>query len=209
MSRFNANYFDEEFYRGKGKGAIRDQDSPHYRAFAVRVDSCLRAMEVDKERFKVLDVGCGVGWEVKHYMDMGYDTAGADVSKWAHEHCVIPEWKHTCIDVRKLDTIYPADSIDLVIANRILAYLPKSQAMRGVEQLVKVSRKHILCAIICSDHKGEMVRKWAKGSGRLNIEPKQEWLKRFAKLGLSIDERNTTIMTHRGWDCIWWLRKEA
>lgn len=214
MPKFDPKYFDEEFYKGKTKGAIRDKDSPFYRFFASRTDTCIKhIMEIShrgsKSDFSILDVGGGVGWEAHHYLEYGYDSHVCDVSSWAIENTVMPVERARKCDVRKLVSEYGENKFDLVIANRVLAYLPNNrEAQRAINQLAAVSKKSILFAIICSDHKGAQVQKWTTGSGRLNYQPKSKYEEMFSKNKLWLNERLTDIMLGSDWDCVWWMCKE-
>jgi len=212
--KFDKGYFDEDFYVTKAKGAIRDLDSPHYRTFAAKVAACLKWVPYSsKKSFKILDVGCGVGWEAKHYREYGYDACGVDVSKWAYENSVLSPDKKYKGDVRNLTKMfrpeeYPKNVFDLVIANRVLAYLPdKREITKAIENLIAVSKRHLLFAIICSDHKGAQVQKWTKGSGRLSYLPKAWYEQRFKDQGLTLNETFTKIMLAGDWDCVWWYEK--
>lgn len=213
MKKFDENYFDEDFYKSGDKGAIRNLDSPHYRMFASKVDTCIQKMtshkKIRKVDFTILDVGCGVGWEAKHYIEYGYDAYGCDVSAWAFNNSVLPDGHRFCGDIRRLVDVIPPAKFDLVIANRILAYLPSEEdIINALKQLIMFAKRNILLAIICSDHKGKMVQEWAKGSGRITFLPKAWYEKQFKSLGLMLRKDLTEIMLAGDWDCVWWLRKK-
>lgn len=209
MTKFDAGYFDEDFYKGEGKGAVRNEDSPHYHFFTARVRWCLQRERMEPNSTRILDIGCGIGWEPCHYLNAGYDAYGVDVSEWAYSNSVLPPGRKFVGDVRKLDKVFKSSEVfNLVVANRILAYLPSTgQIVRGMRQIVKLSSRFICFAIICSDHKGTKVQQWTKGSGRLTYMPKAWYEKWFKKLGLKLHKEYTDYMLQGDWDCVWFLEK--
>lgn len=195
------DYFDEDFYRGGGKGAVRDKDSPFYRMYASRVLSCIGGKE-----YKILDVGCGMGIRTMHYVTAGEAVVGFDVSKWAYESTVLPEGRHVLGDVRKINTYFLYRAFDVVNVERVMAYLPEEDARETVGRVVEVASKYVIFSIICSDHgDGKAAKRGAPG--RLNINTKQYWEELFVEVDLTLNEEYTKRMRAQGWDCIWFLER--
>ena len=202
---FDSNWFDEDFYRG-GKGSIRDKESPFYHFFINRVLQTYG--DKSYEGMKVLDVGCGMGIRTAIYRRHNIDAYGVDVSKWAHENNILPEGKHFCSDARNIQELFPANSFDLVVPERVMGYIPKINAAKTVQKLASLTKKNIIFSIICSDHKSKE-RVISGAPGRINIAPKAFWLDCFKKANLEINVEKTAVMCKDGWDCIWFLEKQS
>lgn len=201
---FNAEWFDESFYRG-GKGSIRDKESPFYHLFISRV----LATYGDKsyEGMKLLDVGCGMGIRTMIYRRNRIDAYGLDISKWAFENSVLPEGKHFCGDTRKVSGFFEQRSFDLVVAERVMGYIPKEDAAATVKRLASLTKKNIIFSIICLDHVSKQ-RVLSGAPGRINIAPKSFWSDCFGAANLKINKEKTAIMCKGGWDCIWLLERK-
>ena len=204
-SEFNADWFDENFYRG-GKGSIRDKESPFYRMFVNRVIETFG--EEEYKGLQLLDCGCGLGIRTNIYICQGFDAFGIDISKWAHENHVLEEGHHECVDLRWIpDGLFGIEKFDLLSVERVMGYIPKRDAQKVVKNLVKLTKKNIIFSIICSDHSGSEAV--LRGSpGRINIAPKKFWLEIFKKAGLIVNGEKTAIMCKSDWDCVWFLEKE-
>jgi len=209
MDNFDKNFFDEEFYRMKTqdkkgvgiKGAKRDENSPFYKEFSGKVNRIL------KDKIKtILDIGGGLGIRTKNYVDLGFEAYCCDVSEWAYQNSVIGKEKHFCCDVRDIDTkvlgIY-----DLVIAERILCYIPESGIDKALDNIYNKCIRYAIFSIICSDHK-DQERPILGAPGRVNIRPKEYWLEKLNKFKWKIDEEKTKVMLENGWDCVWVFEKK-
>lgn len=86
---------------------------------------------------RLLDVGCGLGWLVKHLRKRGVDAWGIDDSKYAIEHSVASEYC-ICGDARRLQDFFPA-TFDIIVMKDV------AQALE-LHDLIEVFRKiHIGC----------------------------------------------------------------
>ena len=201
---FDPKWFDESFYRGS-KGSKRDVVSPFYHFFVGRVLSTYK--DKSYEGMKLLDIGCGMGLRTSIYRNHKIDAHGFDVSEWAKKNSILPPKRHTCGDARRVDEFFEKDFFDLVVPERVMAYLPKEDAEATVQKLTSLTKKDIIFSIICADHLSEARVKGGQ-PGRINIAPKSFWLKCFEKAGLEINEEKTAIMCAGGWDCIWFLERK-
>ena len=201
--KFDPSWFDEGFYRGS-KGSIRDKESPFYHQFVNRV--LMTYKDKSYEEMKLLDVGCGLGIRTMIYRKNKIDAYGLDVSRWAYENTALPDFKHFCGDVRKVGRFFELRSFDLVVAERIMGYIPKKDAEFAVKRLASLTKKNIIFSIICSDHRSKQ-RVLSGAPGRINIAPKSFWLSCFEKASLKINIEKTAIMCQGGWDCVWFLEK--
>ena len=202
-TKFDAKWFDEGFYRG-AKGSKRDEVSPFYHFFIGRVLSTYK--DKSYEGMKLLDIGCGMGFRTNIYRNHKIDATGLDVSEWASENSVLPPKRHICGDIRYVHKLFTRKSFDLVVPERVMAYLPKEDATLTVKRLAALTKKNIIFSIICADHLSE-TRVKSGSPGRINIAPKSFWLDCFEKADLEINEEKTAIMCAGGWDCIWFLER--
>lgn len=202
-----ASWFNKDFYtqgeknqEGKSvKGARRDQDSPHYWMMAVVLAETLGL------KGTWLDIGCGMGWTVKHLLNLGVkEIEGIEISKWAVENAV-------CKRVSRGDIVRLRNrgkQWSRILCDRVLGYLDEGDALKAIKALKRCLREdgYLVCAIVCSDHKSAEVRNngaW----GRAPLRPKSWYLDRFKKIGLVVEEKMTRAMAEpRGWDCVWIFR---
>lgn len=202
---FDAEYFDEEFYvcRTGTKGGKRDVEIPVFPFYVSLMLECFGG-----KGFKFLDIGCGVGLRTMHYINAGEDAIGFDVSKYAYEHSALPDEKKVLGDVRNIAEIFPENSFDVINCERTMSYLPEEDANEIIKNLAKVTKKYVMFAIICTDHKDQNLQVAGK-PGRLNINTKEYWENLFFLNGLMIDFEKTKIMRPEYWDCTWVVRKQG
>ena len=206
MSKYDKDYFDKDFFGDSGKkGSQRDFDNPFYHFFVARVVYCIRNIIPEEKKVEtVLDLGCGMGFKVNLYLGHGFDAYGADVSKYAIENTIAPVGRCSIGDIR---TFKAKNKCDLVVAERVLGYLPARDSLRAIRNIAQSSKRYVLFAIICSDHKDKDRPKYGS-PGRLNINTKAWWEERFKRAGLKIHAQATKSMVGDDWDCIWWTEKE-
>jgi len=214
-------WFDQDFFtqgrkdeRGRSiKGAKRDQDSPHYKFMAIAVTQVLGT------EGSWLDIGCGMGWTVQHLRDCGVKNAeGVEISQWAVDNAVCEGIYHG--DVVRLHRLGHENANlkvsgeskrwDRILCDRVLGYLEPIDAGKAIKalSLSLAPDGYLVCAIICSDHKSEEVRRngaW----GRKSLRSKEWYVGKFRKNGLVVDEEKTrAIVEPRSWDCVWVLWRE-
>lgn len=196
---FDKDYFDRDFYTGETglKGNRRDQDCPGYNDWATRIKQAFGS-----EIKTVLDIGAGVGIRTLHHIENDYDAYPCDISDYARDNSVLPD-KHIQCDIREL---YKIDrTFDLVIAERVICYLPAEYALQALQQIDKKADKYIAFNIICSDHKLDWAVEVGRKSNRLNIAPKKFWNELFSMFeNWELDKEKTDIMLNYGEaDCFW------
>lgn len=73
-----------------------------------------------KSHGRLLDVGCGMGFLVKHARDKGFEAMGIDLNphavEWGRKHLAVP------IEVKDLSTI-ENQSVDIIVANHVIEHV--------------------------------------------------------------------------------------
>lgn len=200
---FKADYFDEDFYRcNTGTKGLHRRDVNHdvYKWFSERVHDCLK----DTDCKTMLDIGAGIGIRTTNHIANGYDAYPCDVSTWACQNSVLPD-KHYIADVRDLDRI--KRNFDVVIAERVLGYIPKEDSFKALKEVVSKARKFVFLSIICSDHRDQQIPITAK-PGRINIQPRKFWEDLLNKIpNIELDIEKTKKMLKDDWDCLYVYKK--
>lgn len=99
----------------------------------------------------VLEVGCGLGPRVWAMDAVGMDASGFDISEYAIQNSLIPS-KVWVEDIGNLTTSKPGegyveDEYDLVCCYDVLEHLEGEGLDKAIENLIKLSKKHILISI--------------------------------------------------------------
>lgn len=200
---FDINFFDEDFFTGK-KGSRKDFDSPHYFDWAVTLFELF-----GRRGYSWLDVGCGLGFMIRHLQNLGEQARGIDISNWALKNSVIKE-VYRC-DLRDLKNFVSKIGIpDILCILRTLEYLPEDEIEKVLEDLPYFFNIAIPICIVISDHKNQSIP-LSSSIGRLTMKPKHWWETKFEKFNLEIDEKltNFVISKKKNWDGFWILKKEG
>jgi ubiquinone/menaquinone biosynthesis C-methylase UbiE len=116
-----------------------------------------------------LDVGCATGPLVKALVDVGIDSYGVDVSKWAIKNSpVTNRLSWIDLDIDKL--VFPDESFDLVITTFVIEHLidPK----RALQEMFRVLKPGGYLYIVTDKEQC-----FASGQvGHINIRSKKSWL---------------------------------
>ena len=93
------------------------------------------------KRSKVLDLGCGMGKDVKLFGDLGFEAVGVDGSAGmiAEAKRRYSKQRFFIMDVRDLE--FPDDSFDLVWSWSVLTHLGIEDKKRSLSQAHKVLKK--------------------------------------------------------------------
>jgi SAM-dependent methyltransferase len=93
----------------------------------------------DGEGRRVLDVGCGPGWETETFARQGFDAVGVDLSQAflvrARDRAA---GRFLCGDMRELPVA--SDAVDGVWAMASLLHLPRSAAADALAEFARVAR---------------------------------------------------------------------
>lgn len=206
LSRFDPAFFDEAFFRG-GKGSKRDEDSETYRELAGIVRELFGG-----EGLRFLDVGCGRGFVVWHLQQAGETAEGIDVSQWAIANPVtegLHEW-----DVLSLPMGCKllGGPWDVVIADRVIEYLPVEDVGPALRALTTCGRGLYL-GVLSTDHERYDAFSLADhlAWGRRTFRSRAWWQRTIAASGWVVDEaRQARLQTMKpDWLDSWVLVNNA
>jgi len=123
------------------------------------------------EAKKILDVGCGRGWVVRHLRNLKFETDGMEYSKDAV--------KFSMCDAKWGDLTeripYDDKSYDLIISLGVLSHLPADRLIHAVRELARVSRRYIWTNIQVQWHRLQQHHK--------NFLPHEIWRLIFKEAG--------------------------
>ena len=167
-------FYGQEYLEGViggSGGKKRKEDNGAYYQSGVFIKRFLVDHGIEKP--KTLDVGCGLGYVVRHLRNQGVDAHGCEYGTWTVENAVIPGiiWADLTEGLP-----YEADSFDLVSCLGVLSQFPAEFAVKAVEELKRVSRRFIFVNIQCM--------KYELQKHHRNIKPPAYWERILESLDL-------------------------
>ena len=116
--------------KSKGVALIYDKIAkPYAEEFSRPSDYIDNFLAYVPEKGKILDIGCGPGFDFAYFVSKGFRVIGIDLSKemlkLAKKRCHKGEFRHQ--DFRKTD--FPQDSFDGIFASCSLIHIPKMDVL--------------------------------------------------------------------------------
>ena len=130
----------------------------------------LDTLQFEHSPVRVWDMGCGVGNLIGALYDLECDVRGIEGSVAALPY--IPNRLISRIVFGDILLDHPVPESDLVICTEVAEHVPKEQADRLVEQIVKADGQYVY---FTAAPPGQ------KGTGHINEQPKQYWVEKFRK----------------------------
>jgi SAM-dependent methyltransferase len=114
-----ANLYDADYYQGFIAGA-------GIAGGTTEVSPVLsdRLVEIERrvKKGRLLDVGCGFGFFVKHAVDRGWDAAGLEISEWAADEG--RRGNHVVIHLAELaDAPFEPESLDVIHSHHVIEHV--------------------------------------------------------------------------------------
>ena len=179
-----ARRFDREFFdgdRANGYGGYKYDG--RWKAVARRF--CL--IYLLKPGATVFDVGCGKGFLVQDFRDIGIHASGVDVSEYAIANCM-PEVKEY-VGVGNAKDLFPrhANEFDLVISINTIHNLERDECAKALREIERVSRKNAYIVVdgYRNDAEKRAMEAWnLTAKTMLHVD---EWRELFKENGYSGD----------------------
>ena len=168
---------------GGAGGAKRNEDNGAYYQAAVFVREFLDFKEYQAPR--TLDVGCGLGFVVRHLRNLNVDAHGVEYGFWTVDHAVVPGILWADLTIR---LPFPSESFDLVSCCGVLSQFPEEFSEGALRELARVSRRFVWVNIQCEEHELQRHHR--------NIKPKEFWFDLFEKTGLRIVEEEFLLANY-------------
>lgn len=197
-------YFDEDFYNGsKTEGVARNIDGPTFFMQAVALAECIGAKKENGTSRTVLVTGCGMGFNVNHIKNVGFDVQGIDISSYAIEHSQAPDFVEQG-DIRRLSKEVTG-KFDVVTCERILEYMEEADVIKSLKEVKKVAKEFVVVGVVPEDHHDQEMVNRAR-PGRKSMRAKGWWESVFQKAGFKINQEKTQkYLSYKGWDGFWVL----
>lgn len=141
---------------------------------------------------RVLDASCGRGHLSHDLLALGYYVVATEVSPW-----LVEDLRRNLPDVRLLDygrlRELREESFDAVVSNDVLEHLPEAEAVQAIDDLARLTRKHLLVSVGLGH--GAVKYPEALGLGRVDLHlfcPGQErWEAEVARVARVVHKEAT------------------
>lgn len=122
-----SNIFDDHYRQISGRGWFEE---PHYEELAGHWQARLAGLDG-----RLLEIGCGIGRLVPHFIEMGFEVTGIDVSAAAIEvaQAQVSEAHFDTVDIQE-GLPFPDGSFDVVVDSDCLHHLAGAGRARFVSE---------------------------------------------------------------------------
>jgi len=151
------------------------------------------------EPSRVLSLGCGIGFDVERFVQLGIDVIGLEITKEAIAHSPV---SNKIIWGSATDLSQFSDrSFDLVLALELLEHLPPELTEQTISEIKRVGCKYGVLTI----------GRGSQDPTHINLRPREEWIKLLApmddllqqKISNSLKEKKLVDMV---WDRVYVMR---
>jgi len=87
---------------------------------------------------KILDIGCGTGDHIKHFIDSGFEVVGIEPSENMRKYAESKLPKGTVVNSSVLNLPFRDNSFDFVYAIEVFRYLNSEDNLRGFKEIIRV-----------------------------------------------------------------------
>lgn len=122
---------------------------------------------------RMLDVGCGFGWTLKHLRGMGIESFGTDFSRYVIENS--PN-KNLIVEADMTNALpFENASFEFVTCNGVLEHIPSKKIDRAISELCRVSSKYIYAMICIEEREHE--------PSHITVRSREWWINNFRTFG--------------------------
>jgi SAM-dependent methyltransferase len=188
MTKNPSEFYDETYLKSplcsRAGNTSRWEDNGVYLNAAMFTAELARATGAGK----ILEVGCGRGFVVRHLRRVGVNADGLEYGTGGVEHSVC--------DARHGDLTehlpVADESYDLVYTAGVLSHIPEEKVVHALSELRRVATKIVWTNILVKYHELQQHHK--------TFKPKEWWTRKFSRAGLVIDVRFIEIIKRFGFD---------
>lgn len=164
--------YDEKYFR---EYDFKKQ-YPYFHATAVTLVKYIKPK-------KVLDIGCGMGFFVYAFCELGIDAYGIDISEYAISQSPVKE-RLTRIDITKDKIAIPSNTFDLVTMMQSIEHLPSiDNVLNEIGRILKPNGMVYITA----------PSKYSKGAyadpTHINIHSRREWERMFRNHNFKVNNK--------------------
>ena len=139
---------------------------------------------------RILDVGCGRGYFMKEFLEMGKDVYGIDISDYAVSH-PMPGCEGRIIKGDILDIPFKDNFFEWTICYSVMEHIPEGDIPRALKEIARVAPLSVMCiAILYSDD--PRLEEFYKHEDETHITLKKFrwWVERFQEAHLNLEWYN-------------------
>lgn len=138
--QYGESYWAHPMSAGPGQEAFRGVDNGN---FANCAQFSLRLLKKElpspEKPYYVIEVGCGIGFVIRHLRNLGIKADGIEYGTWSVEHSVCgAKWGDITEHLPAEDA-----SADLVICVGVLSHIPQELIPQAIKELRRISRKFV------------------------------------------------------------------
>ncbi|MDD4983476.1 MAG: methyltransferase domain-containing protein [Candidatus ainarchaeum sp.] len=189
-------YLESKTDKSKAVAQVYDKIAkPYAKEFSRPSDYIDNFLAYVPKKGKILDIGCGPGFDSAYFNSKGFQVVGVDLSKemlvLAKKKC--PKGEFICEDFRKIT--FPSNSFDGIFASCSLIHIPKKDVLPALKLFYKILKKDSVIYIALQGGKPEEIflTEPLKPDEKvfLNVMELNEIIGLLDKAGFSIVEKYT------------------
>jgi ubiquinone/menaquinone biosynthesis C-methylase UbiE len=141
----------------------------------------------------VLDVGCGRGYFMKEFLEMGKDVYGIDISDYAVSH-PMPGCEGRIIKGDILDIPFKDNFFEWTICYSVMEHIPEGDIPKALKEIARVAPLSVMCiAILYSDDPGLAEFYKHEDETHITLKNLRWWVERFQEAHLNLEWFNGSM----------------
>lgn len=145
---------------------------------------------------KILDVGCGCGTQLFHFLCRGYNAYGIDCCKWKLDFCIqkiedfdFPEeWKLHILEGKGEKIPYKDEEFDAVISHMVIEHADDWR--QCIREMLRVTKRGGIIRIMAPDYRNSYEEHYGIYFGESLIEHKDEFREFLEKNNMELETFN-------------------
>jgi len=183
-------YWGEKSRGSIGRAFTKDEYLSRYRIFNHEIaDSIVKCYGRPRN---ILSLGCGLGWDVERFVQLGIDVIGLEITKFAIENS--PVGRHIIWGSAHDLSRFSNDEFELVISLELMEHLPPELTNQTISEIRRVGYGRGIFTI-------------GRGHAELthiNIRPRAEWENLLSPIDYSLQKTlSNSLKEKRLVDMVW------